>query len=97
MTTQRQDDKLIKDISTLKRDIADVKQSIALNNQFNAEVVKPFIVEYKQKLSDIPTQAQIRDIKEELDEKVTRREVGIAGAIITALLAVLSFIFNYHK
>lgn len=97
MTTQRQDDKLIKDISTLKRDIADVKQSIALNNQFNAEVVKPFILEDKQKLSDIPTQAQIRDIKEELDEKVTRREVGIAGAIITALLTVLSFIFNYHK
>lgn len=97
MTTQKQDDKLIKDISSIKRDVADVQKEIALNNQFNVEVVKPFILEVKQKLSDIPTQAQIRDIKEELDEKVTRREVGIVGVIITALLAVLSFIFNYHK
>lgn len=94
-----------------KTKISNIEREVALTNQFNEEVIKPFIVEVKESLkdspsrkefedvkaraNDTPTKQEFEDLKKEVDTKVSGKVFGVVGTVIGSFLAILSFIFNY--
>jgi len=74
---------------------------VALVNQFNQEVVKPFINEMRNAISTYPTRPEFVDLKLEVDGKVSRREViaiaSVAGFVATVLGIVVSMFVIFSK
>lgn len=99
----------------LQTDIAELKKAstenakaqistsreVALVNQFNQEVIKPFIVEMKDAIKTYPTRVEFDELKVEVDGKVSRKEViaiaAVAGFIATVLGIVVSMLTIYSK
>lgn len=80
-----------------KEKIANIEREVALANQFNSEVIKPFITEVKASLKDQPNRKEFDDLKIEVDGKVSGKTFGIVATVITIVLGFLSFVFNYMK
>lgn len=94
-----------------KEKIANIEKQGALQNQFNEEVIKPFIIEVKASLKDnpgrkefddvklrahdTPTKEEFDELKKEVDTKVSGKTVGIVATALGIFLSILSFIFNY--
>ena len=80
-----------------KEKIANIEREVALTNQFNEEVIKPFITEVKASLKDNPSRKEFDELKAEVEGKVSGKTFGVVGTVITIVLGFLSFIFNYVK
>lgn len=50
--------------------------------------------EIKQALGDTPTRKEVDELKVEIKEKVSRKEVGVVASVLTVFMGVLSFIFS---
>jgi len=74
--------------------IKNIEKEVALTNQFNQEVVKPFVVDVKKALSENPTRREFEDLKKRVDSKVSRKEAGVGATVATTLIGILSFIFS---
>lgn len=84
----------------MQQDISEVKQQLALNNQFNEEVIKPFIKEVKEYIKNSPSRVEFDALKEEIEGKVDRKEVyAIAGTIgfVGTCLGVLISLFTVFQ
>ena len=80
-----------------KEKIANIEREVALTNQFNEEVIKPFITEVKTSLRDNPSRKEFDELKAEVEGKVSGKTFGVVATVITIVLGFLSFIFNYVK
>ena len=77
--------------------IKNIEKEVALINQFNKEVIKPFVTDVKKALSENPTRREFDDLKKRVDGKVSRKEAGVVATVATTLIGVLSFIFSYFR
>lgn len=55
-----------------KEKIANIEREVALANQFNKEVIKPFIIEAKASLKDQPSRKEFDEYKESHEEEHQR-------------------------
>lgn len=99
---------LQKDINDLKKSQTDsvktqanTAQNVALINQFNQEVVKPFILEMKEAIKTYPTRTEFDELKEIVDKKAENKDVveiktDLDGKVsrreVIAIVGVFSFV-----
>lgn len=86
MTNISQDQQLVKDI-------AELKQGQALQNQFNTKVIEPFIKKVELNISQAPTRKEHDDLRadhESLKQNtVSRAEFRLVTTIVTVTMGVI--------
>lgn len=78
MEKQLQNDinELKKSQTTSTKVQAETARDVALINQFNQEVVKPFILEMKDAIKTYPTRSEFDDLKLEVENKASETSVA---------------------
>lgn len=86
MSNLTQDQQLIKDI-------AELKQGQALQNQFNTKVIEPFIKKVELNMSQAPTRKEHDELRADFEvhraNAVTKAEFRIGMTVITVSLSVI--------
>lgn len=77
----------------LKKNVAEVKEQVALLNQFNQEVVKPALAKMAESLEhlDVVTTTQFSEYKEEVDREYVKKVDFVAlKTNFKSLIAIVS-------